>query len=343
MIGRATTLRAVVDRTGPHLWQTAGMATTSTRLLQLLTLLTTRSWWSAAELAERLGVTTRTVRRDVDRLRGLDYPVESVRGPAGGYRLGGGGRLPPLLLDQDEAVAVAVCLRAGASGSVIGVEEAAARALAKLEQTLPPRLRPRVAAVEAATLALTPGVASVDPEILLRVAQACREAERLRFEYRARDGVESRRLTEPYRLVHAGRHWYLVARDVDRDAWRTFRLDRISRPHSTFEHFRLEDPPDARELVSRAVSTAAYRHEARVRFRAAVAEVAELVPPTVGMLVAEGDDATVLTTGADHLEWIAVHLALTGLEFEVLHPPELRDAVQAVADRLHRAAARTAL
>ncbi|HEX6257302.1 MAG TPA: WYL domain-containing protein [Euzebyales bacterium] len=313
------------------------MRSTSTRLLQLLALLTTRPWWSAAELADALDVTERTVRRDIGRLRDLAYPVESVRGPSGGYRLGRGGRLPPLLLDEEEAVAVAVCLRAGAAGTVTGVEEAATRALAKLEQTLPAHLRSRARAVDDATVTLprrsgTP----VASDLLVTLAQACRTPEQVRFDYRTHDGVRSRRLVEPYRLVHSGWRWYLVGHDVDREAWRTLRVDRITHVVTTGRRFTRGGEPDAAAMVSRAVSTAPYRWTARVRLHAPVDAVADRVPATVAVLEAEGA-TTALTTGADDLAIIVAHIAALGIDFTVLDPPELADAVRAMAGRLGRA------
>jgi len=195
------------------------MLETSARLLRLLSLLQSRRDWPGAELAERLGVTTRTVRRDVDRLRDLGYPVESATGTAGGYRLGVGAALPPLLLDDDEAVAVAVGLRAAATGTVTGIEETSLRALAKLEQVLPSRLRHRVGAMQSAILPLTGPGPTVDPDLL---TAACQAHEGVRFGYQ-----QNTRRVEPYRLVHTGRRWYLLAFDLDRDDWRTFRVDRI--------------------------------------------------------------------------------------------------------------------
>jgi predicted DNA-binding transcriptional regulator YafY len=311
---------------------------TSTRLLQLLALLTTRPWWSAGELADALDVAERTVRRDVSRLRDLAYPVESVRGPSGGYRLGRGGRLPPLLLDEAEAVAVAVCLRAGAAGTVAGVEEAAARALAKLEQTLPAHLRSRAQAVDRATVTLPrTSDAAVEPDVLVILAQACRTPEEVRFAYRTHDGTRSRRLVEPYRLVHAGWRWYLVGRDVDRRAWRTLRVDRIADVVTTGRRFARDDEPDAAAMVSRAVSTSPYRWTAHVRLHAPVDALAHRVPPTVAALEADGAD-TVLTTGADDLALVAAHIGALGIDFTVLDPPELADAVRDMADRLGRAA-----
>jgi predicted DNA-binding transcriptional regulator YafY len=315
------------------------MLSTSARLLRLVTLLTSRPWWSAHELADRLEVTERTVRRDVDRLRQLDYPVESVPGPGGGYRLGAGAGVPPLQLDADEAVAIAVCLRIAAAGSVRGIEDAAPRALAKLERMLPPRTRHRVEAIEAATVPLGGGAELVDPDVLLTVASACQRAERLRFAYTSRDQVASRRHVEPSRIVPAGRRWYLAAYDLEREDWRTFRLDRIERPFTTGERFEHEDPPDAAALVSEALSSAPYRYVARIRVQAPVAEVARRVPPTVARLDADGPDATLLTSGSDHLPSLAGYLAMLELDLVVLDPPELRAELAAAAARLARAAA----
>jgi predicted DNA-binding transcriptional regulator YafY len=333
----ASTLRADPDSNGPQSAMMRSMADTSARLLRLLAVLAARPRWTAAELADRLQVTPRTVRRDVDRLRRLDYPVTSVPGPGGGYRLGAGGRLPPLVLDEAEAIAVAVCLRVGTSGSITGVEDAAARALGKLERTLPGRLRPPVDAVHRSTVALTGAAVPVEPHTLVLLARACGDGERVRLDYRTRDGHAGPRIVDPYRLVHAGWRWYLVARDVTRDGWRTLRLDRIDGVVPTGELSALTDPPDARALVSHAVSTAPYPVQATVRVHAPLADVADRVPPTVGVLRAEPDATTVLTTGAATPEQIAAHLVLLGFEFTVLDPPALCDTVRAVAATFARA------
>jgi predicted DNA-binding transcriptional regulator YafY len=203
------------------------MLETSARLLELLALFQGRRSWSGPELCERAGVTARTLRRDVDRLRRLGYPVDSTSGSGGGYRLGAGATLPPLLLEDDEAVAVAVGLRTAASGTVTGIEEASLRALSKLQQVLPQRLHKRVAALHSFILPLDHKGPSVDAGVLSAIAGACREAETLRFVYRAQDGAQTRRHVEPHRLVHTGRRWYLAAWDRNRDDWRTFRIDRI--------------------------------------------------------------------------------------------------------------------
>lgn len=311
---------------------------TAVRLLQLLSLFQAKPAWTGGELAERMGVVGRTVRRDVARLRDLGYPVEAVPGVAGGYRMGPGGSLPPVL-DDEEAVAVAICLRAGAGGSVAGVGEAAASALAKLDTVLPARLRPRVAAIGDATVALHGDQAGVDPTALVVIAGACRQSVRLRFSYADGRGRVTERRAEPYRLVHTGRRWYLVAFDLDRKGWRSFRADRMSAVEATGHTFERHDPPDAAALVAESISTAPYRWKARVVLDAPVAVVAERVPATVAVLEAVDDDTTLLTTGSDDLDAIAVHLAMLDLPFTVEEPAELRERLAVLAERLAAAAA----
>jgi predicted DNA-binding transcriptional regulator YafY len=211
---------------------------TSSRLLTLLSLLQARRDWPGRELADRLAVSGRTIRRDVERLRRLGYPVESLPGPAGGYRLRAGAAMPPLLLDDDEAIAIAVGLGTAARASVSGIEDAAVRALVKLEQVLPAHLRRRVRALQAATTTIPGDGPTVDARHLTLIAAACRDAERVRFAYRGRDGAASRREVEPHALVNHGRRWYLVAWDRGREDWRTFRVDRLGTPASTGVRFR---------------------------------------------------------------------------------------------------------
>lgn len=313
---------------------------TTERVLQLLDLLQSRPTWTGPELAERLGVTTRSVRRDVDRLRTLGYPVEAAQGSAGGYRLGAGTALPPLLLADEEAVAVAVSLRLAAGGTVAGASEAAVRTLAKLDQVMPPRLRAEVRAIQDATDTLLGGAAPVDGDVLLLLARACRDRVRVRLDYTSARDVASRRLVEPVRLVATSRRWYLVAHDVDRDDWRSFRLDRIGAARATTWRFAPREHPDPVALVQEGVSAARYRHVARVRLHAPAATVADRVGPLAGKVEAEGEQTCVLTTGAEALEHLVAHLLLLDLELEVLDPPELRDAVARAAGRLARAAAR---
>jgi len=313
------------------------MVETSARLLRLLSVLQVKPDWSGAELAARLEVTPRTLRRDVAKLRSLGYPVHAEPGVAGGYRLGAGAALPPLLLDDDEAVAVALSLRTAAVHAVSGIGEASVRALTKLEQVLPARLRERAAAIGDATVPLSGPGPAVDADTLTAIARCCRHRERLEFGYRRHDGGIGRRTVEPHRLVQAGYRWYLVARDLGRDEWRTFRADRIDRPQLTGVRFVPRDPPDAAAFVARAVTTAPYRYHARVLIHAPAEIVAERVPPTVAVLEPAGDEC-ILSSGADSLDMLAFHVAVMDLDFTVLEPPELIERTAALAARFSRAA-----
>ncbi|MEU8527856.1 MULTISPECIES: helix-turn-helix transcriptional regulator [Streptomyces] len=321
------------------------MLETSARLLRLLSLLQTHREWSGAVLADRLGVTARTVRRDVDRLRELGYPVDASPGTGGGYRLGAGAELPPLLLDDEEAVAVAVGLRTAAGQGIEGIGETSVRALAKLEQVLPGRLRRRVSALNAFTVPMlrTPS-GSLDPSVLTELANACRDAERLRFEYRDHSGAATRRTVEPHRLVCTERRWYLVAWDVDRLAWRTFRADRITPKPPHGPRFPPREPPadDLAAYVAKGVSGAAYAAEGVVRLLVPLAEAARVVGPMDGVLEADGPDRCLLRAGAHGLDVLVIHVMMMGFEFEVVDPPELDDRIRALRDRLSRALDRTA-
>ncbi|MFE2541056.1 helix-turn-helix transcriptional regulator [Actinacidiphila glaucinigra] len=314
------------------------MLETSARLLRLLSLLQSRRDWTGPELAERLDVTARTVRRDVERLRALGYPVHATPGTAGGYRLGAGAALPPLLLDDDEAIAVALCLRTGAGGSVEGIEETSLRALAKLEQVLPSRLRRRAQAMEAVAVARPasqPG--AVAQEVLTAIGAACRDHERLRFDYRAHGGTASRRTVEPHSLVHHGRRWYLLAWDNDRQDWRTFRVDRMDPRSPTGPRFAPRRPPaDAASYVARGVTSRAYRHQAVVVVHAPAEAVAEYAG--YATVESTGPDSCVLRTGSESLDALAVYIGMLGVDFEVREPPELAERLRVVADRLARAA-----
>ena len=313
------------------------MVETSARLLQLLSVLQSRPEWPGADLAARLEVTPRTLRRDIAKLRSLGYPVHAAPGVAGGYRLGAGAALPPLLLDDEEAVAVALSLRSAATHSVTGAGEASVRALAKLEQVLPGRLRGRAAAISQATVPLAGPVPAVSADALVAIAQACRRRERIEFRYRSHDGGLSARRAEPHRLVQAGYRWYLVAWDLDRADWRTFRADRIDQPRSTGVRFVPQDPPDAAAFVARAVTTAPYRYQARILVHAPAAVVAEQIPPSAGVLEPTGATNCVLTAGSDSLDAIAFHTAMMGLRFTVLEPPELIEHIRSLAGRLSEA------
>ncbi|WP_372341431.1 helix-turn-helix transcriptional regulator [Streptomyces sp. CC224E] len=313
---------------------------TPARLLQLLSLLQTPREWPGGELADRLGVSRRTVRRDIDRLRDLGYPVQATLGADGGYRLVAGKALPPLVLDDEEAVAIAVGLRAGAGHAVEGIEEASVRALAKLEQVLPSRLRHRVATLQTATTPLTSGDgATIAPETLTVIASTAAGSERLRFTYQARDTTESRRLVEPHRLVSTGRRWYLVAYDIDREDWRTFRVDRISEPFATAARFAPREVPegDAAEYVRRSVSSwgAGAAYDLDVEFAAPAEAIAAQLSPTFGVPEPLGPDRCRLrATSTDPVQWMAVRLAMTGHAFTVHSPEQLQTTAHDLGSRL---------
>jgi predicted DNA-binding transcriptional regulator YafY len=296
--------------------------------------------WTGAELAERLAVSSRTVRNDVERLRSLGYPVHATRGAVGGYRLGAGASLPPLLLDDEEAVAVTIGLRTAAGGSIAGVEETALRALAKLEQVLPARLRRRVNALQTFTVPVPPDTPGprVDATVLTTLAAACRDHEGLRFDYRDHAGGDRPRRAEPHRLVNWGRRWYLVAWDLDRDDWRTFRVDRIALRTPNGPRFTPRELPggDVAAYVSQRVSAAAWRYRARVTVHAPADAVVERINPAVGTVEAVDADRCVLHTGADSLDTLAVHLGLLGVDFTVTEPPELVARLRDLAGRYQR-------
>ena len=314
---------------------------TSGRLLKLLSLLQTRRDWPGAELADRLDVSPRTIRRDVDRLRELGYPVEASTGPFGGYRLHAGTAMPPLLLDDDEAVAIAVGLRTAAGASVTGIEETAIRALVKLEQVLPSHLRRRVNALQSVTSTLPATGPRVDPEALTAIAGACRDRERLRFGYSARDGTESRRLVEPHALVNLGRRWYLVAWDRDRDDWRTFRVDRIERPApagARFEPRTLPGDADAAAYVAANLRQSPNRFTARITIQADAAALAERMPWLRESLTPIDAGSCEYRPSDDSLDWLAMRVGMIGAEFTVHEPPELVEALRVLGRRLERAA-----
>jgi predicted DNA-binding transcriptional regulator YafY len=317
-----------------------GMNETSSRLLTLLSLLQARRDWPGPELAERLEVSRRTIRRDVERLRELGYPVESLTGPAGGYTLRAGTAMPPLLLDDDEAIAIAVGLRTATRASVTGIEETAVRALVKLEQVLPARLRRRVAALGSATVAPPGAGPTVDPQHLTVLAACCRDSERLRFAYTGREGEETRREVEPHALVNLGRRWYLVAWDPMREDWRTFRVDRLERPATTGVRFAARDLPgkDPAEFVTRSIRARPLRYEARVTIHAPADEIRSCTPTGWGDIEPIDERTCEYRTGDDDLHWLAVRIALIDAEFEVHEPEELREHLRAMAERVAHAA-----
>jgi predicted DNA-binding transcriptional regulator YafY len=316
------------------------MANTSSRTLRLLSLLQTHRFWPGPELADRLGVSARTLRRDVDRLRELGYPVDAHRGTEGGYQLAAGATLPPLVVDDDEAVALAVGMQAVAQGAVPGIEEAGVRALTKVVQVMPPRLRRRVEALRAVTTAPTWNTAPpLDPDVLTTLAQACRDDERIEFGYTTYAGDRATRFAEPHRLVPLGRRWYLVAYDLHRHDWRSFRLDRIEGPRRVGARFRPRALPteDAAQFVRAGIRSipATYRVEVLVH------APAERLRPQLGRWaeITEVDAETCeLCMTTDALAWPAMALGMTGAEFEVREPPELVDMMRDWAGRFTRAA-----
>jgi predicted DNA-binding transcriptional regulator YafY len=313
------------------------VSATTARLLGVLSLLQARPNWPGPELADRLGVTVRTVRRDVERLRLLGYPIEAAAGAAGGYRLGAGGAaMPPLMLDRDEAVAVAVCLRSTATESIAGGGEAAIRALGKLEQLLPSVVRRQVGTIASMTTRLDAAPEPIPSDVLVLITRACRDAERLRVRYRDRGGRESERTIDPYRVVSTARRWYLVARDRDRAGWRTLRIDRMSDVVATGHRVEIIDPPDPVAFVQDAITTAPYRHQARIELAAPLADVAARVPATVGTLEPVDEHTTILTTGSDDVDALAYHLVSLGFPFRVLESDVLRERLREIADLLIR-------
>ncbi|GAA3136873.1 helix-turn-helix transcriptional regulator [Streptosporangium carneum] len=315
------------------------MLETSARLLKLLSLLQTHRDWPGTELAERLGVSTRTVRRDVDRLRELGYPVDAAAGTPG-YRLGAGSQLPPLLLDDDEAVAVAVGLSTAATGGVTGIEETSLRALTKLEQVMPARLRHRVTSLRAVTVPMGNEAAAVEPGTLSAIAAAARARESLRFDYRAHDGGSTTRTVEPYRLVNSGRRWYLVGWDLARADWRTYRVDRLALRTPNGPRFTARELPadDLAAYVSRGISSEPYRHQGRFLVHAPAQEVAERMPATTAAVQALDEGTCELVSGSNSLDELLLWVTLMGFAFEVTSPPELAGRARDLGELLTGAA-----
>lgn len=320
------------------------MTATPARLLSLLGLLQATRTWSGPELAERLAVTGRTIRQDITRLRDLGYAVDAVPGPGGGYRLAAGNLMPPLLLDDEESVALVLGLRAVADGSVRGVDEASHRALAKLDQVLPARLHPTVQALQSATATATSSRpderADVDAEMLTTIATACRRHEGLRFDYRTSDGETSVRRADPQRLVYRGGRWYLIAFDADRVDWRTFRVDRLTLRSPGGPRFEPRDDPggDAAAYLNAGLQALAHRCRATVRILAPLTSVAPWMRPEWGELEAADERSCLLHTTGDSYEMLAVGLGLMGEPFEVIDPPELTRHLRQIGQRLVAAA-----
>lgn len=307
-------------------------------MLRLLSLLQTHRYWPGPELSHRLEVSPRTLRRDVDRLRDLGYQVDAVRGAAGGYQLRAGGSLPPLLLEDEEAVAIAVGLRSTATTAVAGVDDWSVQALSKVLSLMPPRLRRQMDAVASQTESPGPweGAPSFDASVLTTLAQACRDSELLLFDYAAREAEVTHRRVEPLRLVSLGRRWYLVAYDRDRMDWRSFRLDRITAPEPTGQRFRPRELPaaDALAFVQQGIRRVPQRHVVRARLAMAAEDLAAQVGRW-GTVTAEGDGC-VLEMNVDDLDWPVMVLAASGADFEVESPPELVERVAEVGARFSR-------
>ena len=316
------------------------MASTSTRTLRLLTLLQAQRHWPGDALADRLGVSPRTLRRDVDRLRELGYPVSASRGTDGGYRLAAGAALPPLALDDEEAVALAVGLQAATASTASRLAEPSLRALAKVVQVMPPRLRRQVDALRAVTTTTSYGadVAGPDAGVLLAAAQACRSAEGLRLGYTAADGTTSTRRVDPHHLVRLGRRWYLVAHDVDRADWRTFRVDRIKTAVPDGRRFRPRALPggDPGAHVRARLQAAPREHAVRAVLHCPVEVARQRLGPWAP-LTPLGDDRCELLLQTESLSWTVQALGATGAELSGVEPPELLAALRDWSARLARA------
>ena len=320
------------------------MASTSSRTLRLLSLLQTRRYWPGEELARELRVSPRTLRRDVDRLRELGYPIQARRGVAGGYQLAAGTALPPLVVDDEEAVALALGLQAAAQGAVEGITESSVRALAKVVQVMPARLRRRVQALGAMTVPASweavGGAASqtVDPEVLTTLALACRDAERVRFSYTAADGQQTGRHVEPHRLVLLGRRWYLAGYDLDRNGWRSYRLDRLAGPRGTGARFRPRELPaaDAAAFVRAGIQSTRAGYDIEVIVEAPAEMVRERIGRWASVSEISATRCRVRMT-ADALEWPILGLGMVGADFQVVAPPELIDWVRDWGARFRRA------
>jgi predicted DNA-binding transcriptional regulator YafY len=303
------------------------MVNTSARLLRLLALLSTRQSWTCNELAGQLTITERTVRRDIARLRELGYTIDSEMGPWGGYRLGRGTAVPPLIFDDEEALAVAVGLRAAALGTVSGGDQAALSALLKLRQVLPARIADRLAALDAVfTHTPRPDRQQITPALLLDLATRCRHGERTTLTYRDRDATETTRDVDPYRLVYTGSRWYLVAHDLTRHDWRTFRADRIIEATPTGQPVDLPDPPDPATLVNEGLALRPYPVHVTIRLPVPAEEALRLIPPTVGAHRPDGHDATIVDIGGPSADGLARYLLSLGRPLRILQPDEVRQA-----------------
>lgn len=314
------------------------MPSTSARVLRLLSMLQVRREWSGQELSSRLDVDVRTIRRDVDRLRQLGYTIDASAGVGGGYRLGSGEETPPLLLEDDEAVAVAMALGAAAA-SIGDTQDVALRVLAKLDQLLPKRLRKKLTSVPAVTLSLVTNESTASLNVLAAVASACRDTMQLKFSYRDMKGAVTSRTIEPMRLVHTGRRWYLAAWDLARNDWRTFRVDRIEAQPRLAQGVRFtprEPPVDFATMVQRSITSWPQTLRARIKIKGALAELRRRLPSWVGTLEPLDEDHCALTVGGESAEMLAGMILYAGVDFTLLDPPEAAQSIRDVAARLLR-------
>lgn len=314
------------------------MLSSSSRLLRLLSLLQTRRHWAGAELAERLQIHPRTLRRDIDRLRELGYPVEASSGVAGGYALRAGQALPPLMLDDDEALAVAIALRTAASGQVGGIEESALRAFVKLEQVMPSRLRRRAEALRSAIQPMESIGPRVDAGLLALLAGACRDQLALGFAYVDIRGAATQRHVEPQGVVHTGSRWYLVAWDPSRSDWRTFRIDRMTAASARVgAHFRPRPGPEGGDLqafVARSLAVSPFPEQARIVLHAPLQEMRQRIPRSAALLEPIGHgERCLMCCGAHALDQLSYWLLALDVDFEVLEPAALRDRLRRAGQR----------
>lgn len=319
------------------------MLSSSSRLLRVLSLLQTRSHWAGPELADRLAVHPRTLRRDIDRLRQLGYPIHASSGVAGGYAFRAGQSLPPLLLDDDEALAVVIALQIAAAGTVSGVEESSLRALVKLEQVMPTRLRRRTNALRSAIVPVQRIGPTIDAGVLASLATACRDQLQVGFSYRDLRGQASVRTVEPHGLVHTGNHWYLVAWDPARDDWRTFRIDRVQGAPRTVEHFAPRPAPagDLRAYVTGAMTGVHQGDQARVVLHRSREVMLRTIPPSAATLEAIDDEHCLMLCSAGQLDSLVYWLMALDVDFDVLAPPVLKERLRRASKRVARSLARS--
>lgn len=319
------------------------MLSASARLLSLLSLLQSRPHWAGNALAERMQVHPRTLRRDIDRLRQLGYPIQASSGVAGGYAFRAGRALPPLLLDDEEALAAAIALRTAVTGTVSGIEQTAITALVKLEQVMPPRLRRRLDALRSTILPLDQSGPVVDAGVLAALAGACRDQLQVHFDYADRNDQRTRRRVEPQGVVHTDRRWYLVAWCTAREDWRTFRIDRIVAAPTVGAHFSPRPAPgngDLRTWVAQSLSLGQYSEQARVILHAPMASMQRQIPTSAGSLEPVDAERCLLICGASPLGAIVYWLMALDLEFEVLGPPALQQKLHEAGQRVARSLAR---